>query len=158
MGRKSCLTGARWPLCSLPLSLPTLPARASLAVSAAPSRRQRSSRPRHVAAGPEARRLPATPPRRSGPPHPGGEWLPRVRGCALGRPGPGPWGASSGCSLPGLLSRTPPPGPGKGAGLRAAVRQVLEVAGDPRPWTECAGRGASQIGGGPRREKLVGET
>lgn len=62
------------PLRSLPLSLPALPAWACLPVSAAASRRQRSSRPRYVPAGPEARRLPAAPARCSGQPHPGGEW------------------------------------------------------------------------------------
>lgn len=66
LDRKSRLTGAP--------AGPSPPRAASLPVSAAPSRRQRSWPPRHVPAGPEARRLPAAPARCSGPPHPGGEW------------------------------------------------------------------------------------
>lgn len=152
LGRKSCLTGApRCPLRSLslsfPLSLPALPAWASLAVSAASSRRQRSSRPRHVPAGPEARRLPAAPARCSGQPHPGGEWHSCPSRSAMHWEDPGPPSRGPlplGVACLSAARYAPIKAREK---LRAAAGQVVEVARDSGTCTKCAGSGASQLWG-----------
>lgn len=149
---------ARPPGPPVPPSFPALPARASLPVSAAPSRRQRSPRPRHVPAGPEARRLPAAPARCSGPPHPGGEWHSCRSRSAERWEDPGPRAASSGRSLPGLLPRALHPGPGKDPGLSACGRTGGRGGRDSRARAKRAGRGASRIGAGPCQEKLFSET
>lgn len=108
----------------LPPSLLAFPPRASLSlpVSAVPSRRQRSPRPYHVPAGPEARSLPTSPASCCGPPHPGGEW----HSCQSHRAGrwedlgprpPEPCATSFGVACQGQMPHGPPPGPEKDARL-----------------------------------------
>lgn len=82
----------------------------------------------------------------------------RAAGRCTGRtPAPEPRAASSGRSLLGWPPRTPPPVLGRTLGPPGLGRWP-EVARGSRAWATCAGRGASRIGGVPRREKLRGET